>query len=238
MHKTYSFIIVVMLMASYVNAQDVLKGTVYQDNTSVRLPNVFIKDVNNKQITITDKRGNFNIRTAPGHILVFNSPGYVNDTLYVVDMIPKTVMLASQFIALRQVDITASRKEFNPRLEYPEVYEKSKIYAFSPSTWFSKEGRDARRLKRYFRREAEERHIDYVFNKAYVSSIVPLRGKELEDFMSLYRPSYSFLISNDKQSLVAYINDSYKKFKALPPDKRKLQPLTSDKTINDTTLHK
>jgi hypothetical protein len=96
----------------------------------------------------------------------------------------------------------------------------------SPSTWFSREGKNARRLKRYFAREEQERHIDSVFSRVYVSSLVPLRGRDLEDFMTLYRPTYAYVMNNNGPSLAVYINDSYKKWRALPPEKRKVQELT------------
>lgn len=210
-----------------VMAQGLLKGTVHESGTSNNLPNVFIRDNNNKQLTLTDKEGKFSIRTEPGHTLIFDCPGYVSDTLYVVDLAPKKIMLVTKTIALREVSINATREFFDPHKEYPEIYTKSKVYIMSPTTWFSKEGKDARRLKRYFVHEEEERRVDAVFTRAYVGSIVPLKGQELEDFMTLYRPSYSFIKSNNSESLAVYINDSYKKFKALPPEKRKLPKLVS-----------
>jgi len=109
------------------------------------------------------------------------------------------------------------------------VYEKSKIYVMSPSTWFSKDVKDARRLKKYFQHEQEERRIDQVFSRAYVGSIVPLKGEELESFMTLYRPTYAFVTSNSNQSIAIYINDSYKKYLALPPEKRVLPKLDTVK---------
>jgi hypothetical protein len=226
MLKIYSAIVILLFAATVSNAQSVVKGTVYESGTNTRLNNVFVRDNNNRQVTITDKNGNFSIRAAVGHTLIFNSPGYVSDTLYVIDLRPKKVEMVTQTINLRQVTVNATRTNFDPRAEYPEVYEKSKVYAFSPSTWFSKEGKDARRLKRYFKHEAEERHVDAVFTPAYVGSIVPLKGNDLVNFISLYRPTYAFLRNNEGPSLVAYINDSYKKFLALPPEQRKLQSLT------------
>jgi hypothetical protein len=220
------FIIIIFLFAStFAHSQDLLKGTVYENGTNTRLTNVFIRNNNNKQITITDKNGNFSIKAATGHLLIFNSPGYVSDTLYLIDVLHKRINLVPKTINLSQVNITATRQAFNPRVEYPEIYEKSKVYAFSPSTWFSKEGKDARRLKRYFRREAEERQVDAVFSPVYVGSIVPLKGQDLANFISLYRPTYAFLKSNNAESMVAYINDCYKKYMALPPDKRSLPAL-------------
>lgn len=208
-------------------AQGLLKGRVYENANGRELPNVFIRDNNSKQLALTEKDGSFSIRTEPGHTLIFDCPGYVSDTLYVIDMAHKKVMMETKTINLREVNINATRQFFDPHKEYPEIYTKSKVYIMSPTTWFSKEGKDARRLKRYFAHEEEERRVDAVFSRGYVGSIVPLKGQELDDFMTLYRPSYAFIKSNNSESLAVYINDSYKKFKALPPEKRKLPKLVS-----------
>ncbi len=227
MYTKYLLGFVIACLAISVNAQGILKGSVYENGSNTKLPDVFIRDNNTKQLTITDKNGNFQIKTEQGHLIIFDCPGYVSDTLYVVDMASKKIMLQTKTIALREVSINATREAFDPHKEYPEIYEKSKVYVLSPTTWFGKENKDARRLKRYFAHEAEERRVDAAFNRSYVGSIVPLKGQELEDFMTLYRPSYKFLQTNNGESLAAYINDSYKKYEALPPDKRHLQHLAS-----------
>jgi hypothetical protein len=226
MQQKYFLTFLVCLIASSVSAQDLLKGTVYENGGKNRLNNVFIRDNNTKKLTLSDKDGNFKVMTEAGHLIIFDLPGYISDTLYVVDLAPKKIMLVPKTIALREVSINASRQDFDPQKEYPEVFEKSKVYVLSPTSWFSKEGKDARRLKRYFKHEAEERHIDAVFTRAYVGGIVPLKGEELENFMTLYRPSYAFITSSNNESLAVYINDSYKKFEALPPDKRVVPKLT------------
>lgn len=201
-----------------------LKGTVSETGSNTRLSDVFVKNNANKQITLTDKSGHFEIPAQTGNTLVISSPGYVSDTLYLVDLKPKDIQLVPQSITLREVTVTATRG-FNPRAEYPQVYERSKVYALSPSTWFGRDARNARRLKHYFEREAQERRVDSAFSRAYVSSIVPLKGQELDDFVQMYRPTYAFLRSNNAESMAVYINDCYKKFMALPPDKRKAQRL-------------
>jgi ribosomal protein S11 len=226
--KLKTITIALLLFATaFAHAQTILKGTVEEAGKGTRLNNVFIKDLNNRLLTLTDDKGNFQIAAATGHTLVFNSPGYANDTLYVIDMQPKTIKLEQLTIALREVSINGKRSEFNPQAEYPEVYEKSKVYVLSPSSWFGKEGKDARRLKRYFAIETQQEKIDEVFNTAYVGSLVPLKGQDLENFMTLYRPSYAFIKSNNGPSLAVYINDSYKKYLALPPSQRSLQQLSN-----------
>jgi hypothetical protein len=228
MHKKYFLIVLILLAAGSAMAQGLLKGTVYESGTNNRMPNVFIRDNSNKQITITDNSGNFSIKAETGHLIIFDSPGFVSDTLYLVDLAPKKIVMVTKTIALREVSINSTRQAFDPHKEYPEIYTKSKVYIMSPTSWFSKEGRDARKLKRYFVTEEQERHVDAVFTRAYVGSIVPLKGHDLEDFMTLYRPSYAFIRGNNSESLAVYINDSYKKYQALPPEKRHLPGLTSD----------
>jgi len=229
MQNKYPLILILLFAYLPVGAQGLLKGTVWENGTTSRLANVFIRDKNTRQLTITDKHGNFQIKTEAGHILIFECPGYVSDTLYVVDMTQKKIQLQTQTIALREVSISSTRTVFNPHKEYPEIYEKSKVYVLSPSTWFGKDAKDARRLKKYFEREEQERRIDQAFSRAYVGSLVPLKGQELENFMVLYRPSYAFVTGNDATSMAVYINDSYKRYLALPPSKRALPKLDTVK---------
>lgn len=217
-----------LMISNALHAQIYVRGNVVDAGTGAKLSDVFVRDVTNKQITLTDKSGKFEIKSETGHTLIFSSPSYVPDTLYVIDLTQKHIELKTKTISLREVNITAQRLAFDPHKEYPDVYEKSKLYPLSPSTWFGKEARDARRLKRYFEREQQERRVDQVFNRVYVGSIVPLKGQQLEDFMQLYRPSYAFITSNNSESLAVYINDSYKKFMALPPEKRHLQKLNGE----------
>lgn len=226
MKKVY--IIILLLLAGIgLHAQVLVKGTVYEAGSGIKIPDVFVKDMSNKQIAISDDAGKFGIKTETGHLLIFSAPNYVADTLYVTDLNPKRVELKTITISLREVNITAKRLAFDPHKEYPDVYEKSKVYPLSPSSWFGKDARNARRLKRYFVHEQQERHVDEVFTRGYVSSIIPLKDDDLENFMTMYRPTYAFITSNNRESLAVYINDSYKKYMALPPEKRKLQPLTS-----------
>lgn len=218
--KTNYLAIILILFAFTAARAQVLKGSVNEAGSNEKMPGVFVRDANTKETALTDKKGNFEIKTEAGHTLIFYSPGYLTDTMYVDNMDAKKIRLLTQGIALREVNITGNRRGFNPREEYADVYKKSKVYAFSPSTWFSKEGKDARKLKKFFDREEQERHIDGVYTRAYVSSLVPLKGRELEDFMTMYRPTYAFLINNSGPSLAVYVNDTYKKFMALPPEKR------------------
>ncbi|RKR80298.1 hypothetical protein BDD43_0394 [Mucilaginibacter gracilis] len=225
--KIRSLIIITLLFISVAASAQTLTGSVVEGGSNIRLENVFIREVGSRQVALTDKSGNFYIRTALNHTLILSLPGYVSDTLFVIDFKPKHIELKRAGITLQTVTIADSKAAFNPEAEYPEVYEKSK-FALSPSRIFGKESRDARRLKRYFKVEAEQRQVDAIFTPVLVSSIVPLKGRDLENFMSMYRPSLAFAKNSSQQTLTVYINDCYKKFKLLPADKRGLPQLNNN----------
>jgi len=227
MRTTYLIMLCLCLIGLSAKAQqNIIKGQVIESGTSAKMPNVFIKNTNNSQAALTDNNGNFEIRGLMGNILIFSSPGYISDTLYVTDMKFKSVTMARLGITLGEVNVRGER--FDPRTEYASVYQKSKVYVLSPTTWFGKEAKDARRLKKYFEHEVRERRVDSAFTRTYVSSIVPLKGHDLDVFMNLYRPSYEFVTSNNGESMAVYINDSYKKYIALPPEKRVVPKLVAE----------
>lgn len=218
--KKYIGVVLLLMLAVTLNAQDYIKGHVREKGSGKRLADVFIKDNNNKQITVTDEKGNYTIRAAAGHLLIFSSPGYISDTLYLINTQPKFVELQPMPTSLREVNVRSTRAVFDPRAEYPEIYRKSKVYPLSPSSIFSREARNARKLKKYFEHEEQEQYVDGIYTKLYVSSIVPLKGKDLDDFMGMSRPSYTFLKSNSGGELTLYVNDQYKKFMAMSPQQR------------------
>ena len=217
--KKYIGIALLLLVAFTVHAQDYIKGHVKEKGSGKRLSDVFIKDNNNKQITVTDEKGNYTIRAASGHTLVFSSPGYISDTLYLINTQPKFVELQPSPMSLGEVNVRSTRAVFDPRAEYPEIYRQGKIYPLSLSSIFSREARNARRLKKYFEHEEQEQYVDGIYTKLYVSSIVPLKGKDLDAFMGMSRPSYEFVKSNSGVDLTVFFNFQYKMFIALSPEK-------------------
>src|ERR1700744_1372755 len=122
--KKLILIAVIALAGGSAYAQDVLKGNVREAGSNSKMPDVFIRDLTNKQTALTDDKGNYEIKTATGHTLIYASPGYTSDTLFVVDMKNKNIQLKTRSIALREVDISG-KEAFDPRTEYPDIYDKS-----------------------------------------------------------------------------------------------------------------
>lgn len=61
--------------------------------------------------------------------------------------------------------------------------------------------------------QEQEGYIDYRFNAKLVSRITGLTGKDLKDFMVVYRPSYYFVATSDLVEFYQYIIDSAKEFR-------------------------
>ena len=224
--KLFWILIILLSLTARAQSQSTLTGTVYDSSTKTALPDVLVRSNRSKHAAVTGKRGHFKISGTSGDLLIFTAYGYTPDTLYIVDQTPINIQLSSDVQSLGEVRVTAklSAPAFDPQKEYPEVYEKSK-FALSPSRLLGKDAREARRLKRYFDNEVKQRKIDSIFNINLVSNIVPLSGRELRNFMAIYRPRLSFLNKSSRESLALYVNDCYKRFMTLPPDKRKLPGL-------------
>jgi hypothetical protein len=227
MKKYIGLIIIMVLFVGGAIAQPLLEGGVREKVSGNKMADVIIRNINNKELTLTDKNGKFKIRAVSGQRLIFSSPGYISDTLYLVNIKPKFVEMLSAPMALSEVNVSSRRLAFDPHAEYPDVYEKAKIYPLSPSTIFSRESRNARKLKKYFVHEEQDRYIDSKYTKVYVSGILPLKGQELEEFISMSRPTYDFLKKTDGVELVLYVNDKYKEFKVMPQGQQSLQKVAT-----------
>ncbi len=219
------FFITIVFSGHCVYAQE-LRGTVADRATQLRLGSVEVFNQRTHQKTVTSPKGEFTIKAAVNDVIIFRQVGYTTDTLFLVDMKPVKRYLILDNKLLKTVEVKAGA--FNPEKEYADVYLKAKSvnvaqgkpFLFYPSRFFSKEGKDARRFKRKLEREKSERRIDQRFNEAAVKSLTPLSGAELDYFMVLYRPSLKELDKLDEQDFKFYLMNSYKEFKALPPEKR------------------
>lgn len=221
--------LIIMLLCStfsqFLKAQEI-KGSVADRATSQLLARVQITNLTTKQKVETSSKGVFTINASPGQVLTFYQPGYLIDTLLLIDSKPLKRYLYLNTNMLKNVTIKGDA--FNPEVMYADVYRKAKYLKFEqntpltfyPSKYFSKEGKDARRAKRYLENEKIERQIDARFNEKLVSAVTALKGDELDNFMVLYRPTLKKLSKLDKDDLMMYVMNAYKEYKLLPVEKR------------------
>ncbi len=227
--------LLLFLICGTTYAQKNVSGYVADYRTNEKLPGVIITNPGSKQSAVSDKDGNFSIPAKLNDLLTFSAPGYKTDTILVIDFFKRKVQLSPLGIQLDNVKVTGS-PIFDPRKEYPDVYKVGEYLRtpmgrgliFSPSALFSKKGKEARRLKRFFKTEVIYREVTRLFTRKLVTSMVPLQGQELDNFMTMYRPSLGFLKKASPSDMTLYLNDCYKKFMLLSAEERSRNPLKLD----------
>lgn len=68
-------------------------------------------------------------------------------------------------------------------------------------------------LRERLLQQEQDGYINYRFNPKLVSRITGLTGKDLTDYMVVYRPSYEFVATSDLVEFYQYIIDSAKEFR-------------------------
>lgn len=227
----YLLIFALLLSYSAALAQGTFKGRVFEDKTRVGLGNIWIENLNNKQNTLSDKKGNFSIPAKLGDLVLFKSFGYYNDTAVVTSLGNSEIFMLPQNIQLKQVDITTTdlAKKFK---DYDKEYHgQTMVYhrdrmgnldggaVFRVHYWKKGERDKAKLAKKLHDFDMMDR-IHELFVPATVGQYVPLKGEELDNFISLYTPSVKVFDRKDF-NMITYMSDSYKQYQALPPDKRK-----------------
>ncbi len=211
------------------NAQHQVKGEVFARSSRKPIAAAEVFNLKNNEHTVCNAKGEFSIKAELNDLLVFKMAGYKPDTLLLINLKPMRRYLDLEVNMLHTVAVTGQslREQYAQKLKQGEYMQlrQGRGLLFSPSRFFSKEGRDARRLKRLIKQEEAELPIDRRFNIKTVTAILPLKQPELDAFLVMYRPSLKFVRRADVEGFKFYLLDSYRKFKQLAPEKRILPSL-------------
>ncbi|MBE7175496.1 MAG: hypothetical protein INR69_03785 [Mucilaginibacter polytrichastri] len=205
-----------------------IEGHIYEKDTRRPVEGVRVLNLANAQSTLSDTAGYFDIPAKNGDRIVFDGFAYKSDTLFVYRLDHTTVFLKPKINELAEVRIGANvpdmsgwvwRSGRRARRERP-VKITGKIPTGGINNFFRRKKRDARNKMKW---EIQE-EIDRRFSPLSVGQYIPLKGTELQDFIDLYKPTAVQYIARNFDYFL-YLNDAYKAFQALPPEKRKLPPL-------------
>ncbi|MEJ2904422.1 hypothetical protein [Pedobacter panaciterrae] len=217
-------------------AQDVVSGTVYDfEIKTLPLQEVNVKNFNNNQSTKTKASGNFSLAAKIGDVLEFSLNGYHKDTLYLTNLSPKTVFLPGSSTSLKEVKILSAK--INPTILAPDPEAKefkrveaddykgkpnvSRAGGLKLNLGYGKYKEQQAKVKDLEEKDQYENEIKSVFTEAYVSDLVKLKGQELKDFMTMYRPPVATVQSNRPFDYKYYTVQAYHKWLKLPPSQRK-----------------
>ena len=79
----------------------------------------------------------------------------------------------------------------------------------------SPEERSLRKLQKVLEEQKVEDQINAKYNKAIVSKMTGLKGKELEDFMRYCQIPRDFILKSPEYDILQRIKDSYENYKLL-----------------------
>jgi hypothetical protein len=212
------------------NAQTFLKGKIYEAKTDSSLSAVNIFNTSTKQLARSGSDGSYTIAAAEGDYVIFSAAGFSPDTVTVTfDMllVQFDVTLSIKIISLNPVTVISSYQadSLARRNYYRHIYGKQPGItggnrpangfgiSFSPLSYFSREARQKRQLKKRLIRNEREDFIDHSFPAQWVERLTGLHGDSLHLFMYRYRPTYSFCRKTNRQYMLIYISDKLKEFK-------------------------
>lgn len=233
--RTLLFVILsfALIMNSYaqrdttvqVQEQSRVSGVLLEKGTGTRLSDVNVKNLNTNQSTRSNIHGVFYIEASTGDSLQFTKVGY-GPVKSVLNTLSDILIEMQSGVSIETVVINRKTREGElqdllDQYRKKGVYNQGKntvgTYLGSPATaiynLFSKDSKNARRFKKYIDREEQELKVDRIFNKELVKSLTGLQEeKELEAFMSMYRPSYTVASSWGQYELYSYITRSFERW--------------------------
>ena len=206
-------------------------GIVFDKGSKDRIATVSIRNITTGASAYDNLKGEFKIAAQPGDQLVFSKLEYHSDTIKIQSDAPLAVYMERLAIQLNEVTVHdtvlsplmrlhATQQEFNKAygsLAYND-------FLTTPSSggaglsidalWnaFSREGRNAERLRNTIEHDYEQNSIDFRFNRTYVGLITGLKEEKLTAFMFRYRPGYYTTKTASEYEFVAMIRANLRRY--------------------------
>lgn len=219
--------------STFLFAQQKVEGIVFDKETKQRVGKVLLINRSTQEQIFNNSRGEFAINVKRGDLIVTMKEGYYADSIRYNDEKILIIYLKRASIYIDPVTVVARKTPDQILSERRRDYNKAYSLADPGSyisvgdngaglsigaiyNYFSREGKNARRLTRYFQREYEENIIDIRFSKELIRISTGLEGEALDNFWIRYRPSYEFVMHANHYQIVSYIKSKYEMFKFIP----------------------
>ena len=234
-HLQFKYIILIFCLTTVVfsaQAQQtgLIKGVVMEKGTPNRVAMAEIWNKRTDGSVRSNDLGLFQIKAIVGDTLMIFKQDFANLQLVVATEKDMLVHLMRESNTLSQVNIYGQTKkqemedikrEFRNKGSYYAGKPPVLSYILSPLTavyeLFGRTPKNAKRFNNYYVSELQQTEIDRYFNETKIQKYTDLKGKQLEDFMLNYRPDYEVVKKWAEYDAIKYIQDTYKKYKAVPP---------------------
>ena len=218
---SFRLAIIFLFLSMQLNAQSIdVSGVIFQKGSSIRISGAQIVNLKSKTLILSNGMGVFKQSAFIGDTLNITKEGYA-DFQVVISSNRDLVIQLAKSVQLEEVNVTAQTKkqeldEIRSQYRKKGSYYGGKppllSYIFTPITalyeLIGKTPGQARRFNRYYFRELEQSEIDRRFNSFKVKPLTDYEGKDLQNFLDTYRPSYELLSKWTDYDLVKYIKQS------------------------------
>ncbi|MBC6111700.1 hypothetical protein ACFOG5_20125 [Pedobacter fastidiosus] len=239
----YRLIIILFLALPFSGfSQTVATGSVFDYNKkTLSLPGVTVRNLTTKKTSSTNNAGKYTIGANIGDLIEFTLVGYHTDTLYLTNLLNRTIYLPVKSNSLSDVDITAvkiNKEIMNAKDPLAEKYTllntggnldrkkmHDKVGGLNLNLGYGKYKRQQRKEADLEEREGYLQEIDYNFTEKAVTELTKLQGDDLKNFMIIYRPSVEQVKAERPYRYAFYISRAFYAWQKLTPQERKLQDL-------------
>ena len=234
------FLFVILVLPIGLFAQTTLSGTVYgYENKDFPLQQVAIRNLSNNQVAVTKAAGQFTIAAKKGDLITFALVGYHIDTLYLIDLKPKTIYLPKNSTGLKEVEIVSAKISPYLDLSNPNAQPSKRVSTdgldgkgnfdraggLKFALGYGKYRREQEKVQRLEARDEFETEINANFNAQTVHELIKLEGDELKEFMAIYRPTIAQVSSERPFNYSYYIAQAHQTWLKLTPEQRKMPPM-------------
>jgi len=233
--KTAFIILTTLLLGFSADAQlYTVRGTVYDSTRTYPVEAVSVLSTSGRG-TFTDADGKYVIEVNEKDSIWFsylNKPTMKFPVLKIQNTLAFDISLQINIPVLKEVRIKQKNYKLDSiqnRTDYARIfnYQKPKIKTVTPQYGVGA-GFDLDELINIFRfkrnksmaafqkrllQEERDKFIDHRFNKLLVRRLTQLDGKDLDSFMLLYRPSYTFTLAASDYDFQSYIKQAGERYK-------------------------
>ena len=222
-------ILIVLILPDASHAQNIVKGTIFQSGTIIKIGHVKVYNLQTKNTVYSNNLADFTIPASLGDTLEFNSDGYLKG-IFIVNKFKDVLIQLQPINELSEVEIKGKLRKHSMS-DIAAEYSKEKgifykgrpplallsPFGGSPVTFFyelfSKDAKRVRRLNKLAARENEYEEVERRFNNAFIKKAVPITDVEIADFKTAYWPKVVELRSWSDYDLFNYVKKSYESFK-------------------------
>jgi len=223
-------------------AQTVTTGTVFDySKKTISLPGVSVRNINSKKTTSTNREGKYTIAATVGDLIEFSAVGYHTDTLYLTNLLNRTIYLPVKSNSLADVDVRGVRMNSQITDAKDPLAEKytllntggnlnrkrmtDKVGGLSLNLGYGKYKRQQRKEAELEEKDMYLEEIDANFSEKAVTDLTKLQGEDLKNFMIIYRPSVEQIKAERPYRYNYYISRAFVAWQKLTPQQKKLHDL-------------